>query len=73
MLICVPNKLACDCMSTLEQFLVPCKLGGNSSSNKPTCELEMCTEGVKCDTYKLHGAVVDKEVLNLDSPVWSEF
>lgn len=27
----------------------------------------------KWGTYKLHGAVVDKQVLNLDTPVWSEF
>lgn len=26
----------------------------------------------KCDTYKLHGAGVGKEVLNIDTPVWSE-
>lgn len=37
------------------------------------CELEMWTARVKCGTYKLHGAVVDKEVLDLNTPVWSEF
>lgn len=26
-----------------------------------------------CAAYKLHAGVVDEEVLNFDSPVWSEF
>lgn len=26
-----------------------------------------------CSAYKLHAGVVDEEVLNFDSPVWSEF